>query len=240
MFLYFYPFLFFLFPQMVEIRRTDLIHSVLETGLNTGCFQCELMGTNSDKTKKLSLGSKTSLRNESGLHVIIEDRTDPIWSAYALLHRLITQHLPADYKLQIFLKKAPKAEISRRQALGDFSEAWWNANINHSHKAMGKIGKNQPTQMFRIMAARAKFADPTNFMARSVRRTGITKAARSGMDPLILAQKSRHQSIKTNMLCQDPNSESFALANTALHHGGEDSKPAAAVTAAPSNIVIPP
>jgi hypothetical protein len=42
------------------------------------------------------------------------------------------------------------------------------------------------------------------------------------------------------MLHQDPNPESFALANTALHHKGEDSKPAAAVTAAPSNIVIPP
>jgi hypothetical protein len=103
---------FFLFPQMVEIRRIDLIHSVLETGLNTGCSQCELMGTNSDKSKKLSLGSKTSLRDKRGLHVIIEDRTDPIWSTHALLHRLITQHLPADYKLQIFLKKAPKAEIS--------------------------------------------------------------------------------------------------------------------------------
>jgi hypothetical protein len=60
------------------------------------------------------------------------------------------------------------------------------------------------------------------------------------MDPLILAQKSRHQSITTNMLHQDPNPASFALANTALHHRGEDSKPAAAVTAAPSNIVIPP
>jgi hypothetical protein len=42
------------------------------------------------------------------------------------------------------------------------------------------------------------------------------------------------------MLHQDPNPESFALANTALHHQGEDSKPAAAVTAAPSNIVVPP
>jgi hypothetical protein len=43
------------------------------------------------------------------------------------------------------------------------------------------------------------------------------------------------------MLHQDPNPESFAPANTALHHRGEDSKPAAAVTAAaPSNIVIPP
>jgi hypothetical protein len=87
---------FFLFPQMVEIRRTDLIHSVLETGLNAGCSQHKLMGTNSDKTKKLSLGSKTSLCDESGLHVIIEDRTDPIWSTHALLHQLITQHLPAD------------------------------------------------------------------------------------------------------------------------------------------------
>jgi hypothetical protein len=43
------------------------------------------------------------------------------------------------------------------------------------------------------------------------------------------------------MLHQDPNPESFAPANTALHHRGKDSKPAAAVTAtAPSNIVIPP
>jgi hypothetical protein len=83
-------------------------------------------------------------------------------------------------------------------------------------------------------------SDPTSFVARSARCTGITKAARSGMDPLILAQKSRHQSITTKMLHQDPNSESFALANTALNHQGKDSKPAAAVTAAPSNIVVPP
>ena len=226
--------------QMVEVRAADLHHSVIEGGLNKGLSQYEMKGTNADKVMTLGLGSKTCLRDESGIHMITENPKDPIWSTYSLLRRLLTYHLPVGYKLQIFLKKAPKSEISRRRAKGDLTEAWWNTSAKEPWKALGKIGKNQPTKMFRAMALRANFTHPENFMARSARRTGITQAAKSGMDPLVLAEKSRHQSIQTNHLYQDPNDETLAKANTALHYHGDDDEEDSKPAAAPSNISIPP
>jgi hypothetical protein len=84
---------------MVEIRKTDLVHSVIESGQNKGLHQHKLMGRNADKTLKLGLGAKTSVRDETGLHVIIEDPDDEMFSTYALLHGLLTRYLPVDYKL---------------------------------------------------------------------------------------------------------------------------------------------
>jgi hypothetical protein len=106
---------------MVDIRMTDLVHSVIEFGQNKGLHQYKLMGRNADKTMKLSLGAKTSVCDETGLHVIIEDPDDKTLSTYALLHGLLTRHLPVDYKLQVLIKKAPRKEIARRRAVGDFT-----------------------------------------------------------------------------------------------------------------------
>jgi hypothetical protein len=147
----------------------------------------------------------------------------------------MTVHLPEEHKLQTFLRKAPKAELAIRRARGDYSEAWRNTNTKIPDKALGKIGKNQPTQMFREMAKRANFAHPEKFMARSSRRTGITQAAQV-MHPKILANKSQHRSIATNMLCQAPSYKSHALANTALRYRPEeDSKPAGAAPVVSNN-----
>jgi hypothetical protein len=68
------------------LRRNHLI----ESGSHKGLRKYELLGTNADKSHKLSLGANTSLRDESGLHVIVEDPEDPVWSTFALLHQLLT------------------------------------------------------------------------------------------------------------------------------------------------------
>jgi hypothetical protein len=166
---------------MVEIRNTDLVHSVIESGRNKGLHQYELMGQNADKMMKLSLGAKTSVRDETGLHIIIEDPEDKHLSTYALLHGMLTRHLPVDYKLQVFLKKIPGKEIARQRALlGDLAEAWWNNNPKHPFKAIGKIGKNQPTHIFCAITFRCKFSNPDKFMARSAHPTGRDYSGREG------------------------------------------------------------
>jgi hypothetical protein len=64
----------------------------------------------------------------------------------------------------------------------------------------------------------------------------------SGMDPKILAINSCHQSIATNMLCQDPNADFQALVNAALccRAPEEGSKPAAAPVILNNGALVPP
>jgi hypothetical protein len=51
--------------------------------------------------------------------------------------------------------------LSQLAAVGDLTEAWWNPNANFLCKALGKIGKNRPTNIFRAMAImRAQSTDP--------------------------------------------------------------------------------
>jgi integrase len=165
------------------------------------------------------LGSKTSFKMDPLLYVIVEDPNDPVWSTFACLHRIVTKHLPLGYKGHIFCKRAPEKVLKVRREKGDATEAHWDpvkANDGFP-KAAGKLGKNQPTSMFRALAQRCGFADPERFTSRSARRTGISMLAKTGVDQHILNAKARHSDTATNALYYDPHETALADASIALH-----------------------
>ncbi len=146
------------------LRRSDLKHYQIPTGPLVGRWCYDLDGSTADKCRKLGLGSNTTVRDDSFLHVIVEDPNDPYWSTYACLNRMLTTHFPPDFQHHLFCHKAPEKVLKRRRRLGDHSEAHWDLIPNKDGigmKAKGKIGKNAPCTLFREMATRAKCWDKT-------------------------------------------------------------------------------
>jgi hypothetical protein len=88
-------------------------------------------------------------------------------------------------------------------------------------KATGKLGKNQPSLMFRALATRCAFSDAARFTARSARRTGISLMCKSGTNQHIVNAKARHSNTATNSLYCDPHSDEYAAAAVALHYKPE-------------------
>jgi integrase len=154
------------------------------------------------------------------LYVIVEDPNDPVWSTFACLHRIVTKHLPPGYTHHIFCKRAPEKVLKARREKGDATEAHWDLVKSKDDflKASGKLGKNQPTVMFKALAHRCAFADPDRFTSRSARRTGISMMAKSGVDQHILNAKARHSDTATNALYYDPHESALADASIALHY----------------------
>jgi hypothetical protein len=208
------------FGKIVDLKVSDFSFSTFPTGKLAGRWKYELLGTNADKMRKLALGSRTSFKVDPLLYVIVEDPNDPVWSTYACLHRIVTQHLPPGYTGHLFCKRAPEKVLRDRCQKGDRTEAYWDPvdDKNAGVKAKGKLGKNKPTEMFRALAQRCGFTQAERFTSRSARRTGISMMAKSGVSQHILNQKARHSDTATNALYFDPHESALADASIALHY----------------------
>jgi hypothetical protein len=190
-------------------------HVTIPRGPLTGRWCYHLLPDNSDKTSKLGLGSNnTSLREDEWLFVIVHDPNDEEFSAYSLLHKYISTHLPPGYTEHVFLHKAPMKVIKERRLLRNMSEANWTTGPHGVPK--GKMGKNAPSEKFKAMAFRCNFEKPDTFTGRGARRTGITQLAKT-QDPATVNLKSRHKSFQMNHLYQDPCDETKGNLMLAFH-----------------------
>jgi hypothetical protein len=194
----------------------------IPSGDLAGRFMYDLQGTNADKIKKLGLGSNTTLRDDEFLFTIVEDPGDTVWSTYACLHRHLTNHFPSGYQGHIFVKRAPEKLLLIRRKNGNTHQAHYDQVTlpNKNIKAAGKIGKNQPTEMFRDIAKRCVFNHAWRFTVRSARRSGISQMSKRGVNQAVLNRKARHSNVATNDLYNDPHCSSLAHAATALHYRG--------------------
>jgi hypothetical protein len=209
-----------LFEKIVDLKVSDFAYQKFPTGKLAGRWHYELLGTNADKMRKLGLGSKTSLRIDPMLFVIVEDPNDPVWSTFACFHRIVDQHLPPGYQGHLFSKHAPEKVLRLRRKAGDLTEAHWDPVKDNKSglKAAGKLGKNKPTEMFRALAHQCGFANAERFTSRSARRTGISLLGKSGVNQHVINQKARHSDTSTNALYNDPHESSLADAAVALHY----------------------
>eukprot|EP00980_Cylindrotheca_fusiformis_P022931 scaffold9944_cov93-Cylindrotheca_fusiformis.AAC.1 len=215
--------------ELVNLKVSDLKHYKIRDGPSKGLYCYQKLGNNNDKTHKLELTSgKTSFRSEDDMMcIIVEDRTDPIHSAYATLHRHL-KHFPPDYQGHIFVKRAPNKVLRQRRKVGNMFIPYYDQVVDISApkgsgimKAAGKLGKNRPSEMIKELADRCGFDVPKRATTRLLRRTAISKLNDRAPDEIdSIRRMARQQSATTTSLYIDPHKSKLANMAITLQYKG--------------------
>jgi hypothetical protein len=188
------------------------------------------LGTNKDKTKKLSM-SNVFVRDDDLPAMIVDDPDDP-WSTCKLLDMWIVKALPPSWQGFIFLHQAPGKVIKKREAAAQklvqpgcpFPPVHLGyTDFRPSNGAgvlvpKGKIGVNYPNVLFKALARRCHFVNPDHFTGRAARRSGVSKMVNANVPQGIITEMSRHACDSTNAIYQEFTSETYQGALTSTHY----------------------
>jgi hypothetical protein len=214
----------------VNLRIADLeLHESLPPryGFLAGRRAYIPLGTNEDKSKKLSM-SNVFVRDDDLPAIIVDDPDDPL-STCKLLDLWIGKVLPRGWQGYIFLHPAPKKIIKMRQAaakkLVQPGCPYPPVHLGHTdirpgdaHVPKGKIGVNYPNVLFKALAHRCHFVNPEHFTGRAARRSGISKMVNAKIPKEVINEMSRHSFDDTNAIYQEFTNGTYQEALTSTHY----------------------